>query len=140
MSAQDNAALARRLYDSINARDPEAGGALIPEDCEWLEVPTGIRYRGPDGWRENLAFWLGAFPDGRVEITNLVAAEDGVAVEYTGRGTNTGPLATPEGEVPATGRSVEMSFCDVWEVRSGRIAGGRSYFDLAALMGQLGLA
>lgn len=90
MSAQDNAALARRLYDSINVHDPEAGAALIPEGCEWLEVPTGARLRGPDGWRENFAFWIGGFPDGNVEITNLVATDDGVSVEYTGRGTKTG--------------------------------------------------
>lgn len=140
MSAQDNAAVVRQLLDSINARDVEAGAALIPDECEWLEIPTGLRYRGPEGWRQNFGFWLGAFPDGRVEVTSLIATDGGVAVEYTGRGTNTGPLASPEGEIPATGRSVEMRFCDVWEFRGSRLAGGRSYFDMASLMGQLGLA
>lgn len=140
MGAQENAALARKLYESINAHDAEAGAALIPENVEWDEVPSGARYRGPQGWRDNFAFWIGAFPDGRVEITNLVAAEDGVVVEYTGRGTNTGPIMGPEGEIPPTGRSVEMRFCDVWDFSNGTLAGGRSYFDMASLMAQLGLA
>lgn len=140
MSAEDNATVVRQLFESINARDVDAGAALIPDDCEWLEIPTGLRYRGPDGWRESFGFWLGAFPDGRVEVTSLIATDGGVAVEYTGRGTNTGPLASSEGEIPATGRSVEMRFCDVWEFRDGRPTGGRSYFDMASLMSQLGLA
>lgn len=140
MGAQENTAVARAIYDSINAHDPEAGAALMPDDAEWLEVPTGMRYRGPDGWRQNFGFWIGAFPDGRVEVTKIVASDDAVAVEYTGRGTNTGPMAGPDGETPATGRSVEIAFCDVWEFRDGRLAGGRSYFDMASLMGQLGLS
>jgi len=140
MSAEDNATFARSLMESINAHDAERGAALIPDDTEWEEVPTGTRYRGPDGWRENFSFWIGAFPDGRVEITNLVASDTAVVVEYVGRGTNTGPIASPEGEIPPTGRSVEMRFCDVWEFREGRLAGGRSYFDMASLMAQLGLS
>ena len=140
MSAQDTAALARRLWDSINAHDVEAGAALIAHDCVYVEVPTGATYHGPDGWRENFRFWMGAFPDASVEITNLVATERGVAVEYVGRGTNTGAMVTTEGEIPATGRAAEMRFCDVLEIEGGRVASGRSYYDLGGLMSQLGLA
>lgn len=29
------------------------GAALVLDDAEWVEVPTGARYQGPDGWRQN---------------------------------------------------------------------------------------
>jgi ketosteroid isomerase-like protein len=73
-------------------------------------------------------------------LTNLVATDDTVVAEYTGRGTNTGTLQTPMGEIPATGRSVEIRFCDVVEFRGGEMAGGRSYYDLAGMMPSSGLA
>ena len=134
-----NAETARRLYQTITDHDPEAGAALVADDAEWTDVPTGQTYRGKEGWRQQYHFWLGAFPDGQVEITNLVDGGDWVVIEYTGRGTNTGPLLTPEGELPATNRSVELPFCDVSHFSDGKFAGGRSYYDLASMMTQLGL-
>jgi ketosteroid isomerase-like protein len=129
----------RALFASINDRDPDAAAAHIAESAEWTEVPTGQSYRGPGGWRENMDFWLGAFPDGRVEVTTVIDGGEWVAVEYTGRGTNTGPLPTPAGEIPPTGKPVEMAFVDVLRFEGGKVAAGRSYFDMASMMNQLGI-
>jgi ketosteroid isomerase-like protein len=135
-----NVDLVRALYQSINDEDPAAGAAHFAADAEWTEVPTGQTYRGPSGWHENYRFWKGAFPDGRVELTNVIDGGDRVAVEYTGSGTNTGPLPMPDGALPPTGKSVTGQFVDVWDVREGKIVGGRSYFDMAGLMAQLGVS
>lgn len=62
-----------------------------------------------------------------------------MVVEFMGRGTHTGPLHTPTGDVPATGRRVDLPFCDVHRIEDGKITNGRSYFDLATMMRQLGL-
>src|SRR5437660_1337798 len=69
-----------------------------------------------------------SFPDTGIEITNLFATEDQAAVEFIGRGTNTGPLHMPTGDVPPTGRAVEMRFCDVYRVSNGKIVSYRSYY------------
>lgn len=130
---------ARALYQSINDDDPDAGAVHFAGDAEWSEVPTGQTYRSPSGWHENYNFWKGAFPDGQVEVTNVIDGGDQIAVEYTGRGTNTGPMMTPEGEMPPTGKRVEGQFVDVWEFRDGKVVGGRSYYDVAGLMAQLGV-
>ena len=131
--------VARSIFDSVNERDVERGASLMAEECEFVEVPTGEVFRGPAGWRQNFDRWLGAFPDGRVEVTTLIASGEWAAVEYTGRGTNTAPFQGPAGEIPATGRSVEMQFCDVLHVRDGKVVEGRTYYDLASLLAQLGL-
>jgi ketosteroid isomerase-like protein len=48
-------------------------------------------------------------------------------------------MMTPEGEMPPTGKRVEGRFVDVWAFRDGKIVGGRSYYDAAGLMAQLGV-
>jgi len=56
------------------------------------------------------------------------------------RGTNTGPMMSPEGEIPPTGKKVE--FKAVWIGRispEGLIEEDRTYYDTADFMRQLGL-
>jgi steroid delta-isomerase-like uncharacterized protein len=135
----DTATIARTVYEAFNDRDFERASALMSGDGEWVNVPTDERFEGPEGIRRDLEQWANAFPDGRVEITKVRVGDDWAVVEFTGRGTNTGPLATPAGEMPATGRRVELPFCDVLDIRDGKIFRGRSYFDMASMMRQLGL-
>lgn len=129
-----DAALA--LFDSIINDQLEAGAVHFADDAEWVEIPLGKIYRGPSGWPENVKYWQTAFTDGHVEVTNVIDGGDQVVVEYTGGGTNTGTLVTPQGEIAPNGRHIVAQFVDVWEFRSGKIAGGRSY--VAGLMDQLG--
>ena len=137
--AVDNASIVRATIEAFNDRDLERGAALIAPDAEFVDVPSGRISRGPDGYKQDMQGWLTAFPDGRIEITNLVSAGDTVVVEYVGRGTNTGPLMTPAGEIPPTGKAGQMALCDISQLKDGKIVAGRSYYDLATLLGQLGL-
>jgi steroid delta-isomerase-like uncharacterized protein len=135
----DNADVVRQMMQAINDHDRDAVVSLVASSFQQVDVATGQTYDGPAGMGEYYDFWLGAFPDGRVELTNLVASGDTVVTEYTGRGTNTGPLRTPEGEIPPTGRSVELAMCDVSRVEGGKIVAARSYYDSSSLIRQLGL-
>ena len=95
--------------------------------------------RGPDGYKQLILFFEEGFPDSGIEITNLFATEDQAVVEFIGRGTNTGPLHMPTGDVPPTGRTIEMRFCDVYRIRNGKIVNYRSYYDALGFLQQLGL-
>ena len=61
-------------------------------------------------------------------------------MEFRGIGTHTGPLATPMGVIPPTGRRVDFPLCDVWEVRDGKVVSTHNYFDVMSLLGQLGIS
>jgi len=61
-------------------------------------------------------------------------------MEFIGRGTQTGPLATPGGAIPPTGRRVEIQFAQILTFRDGKIARARLYFDAAGMLQQLGLS
>jgi steroid delta-isomerase-like uncharacterized protein len=140
VTAQDNAALVREFHAAWNRRDFDRLAAAGAADAAWQVVPTGQNLRGPDGLRQYGQGWATAFPDGRIEDTNVVASETGAVVEFIGRGTQTGPLSTPTGDIPPTGRAVEMRFCEIYDLRDGKVTGGRMYFDSATLLQQLGVA
>ena len=70
----------------------------------------------------------------------MIADGDDVAVVFTGWGAHTGTMTTPMGSIPATGRSVLLQFCDVLELKDGRIASWRQYLDTASLLAQLGVS
>ena len=125
-STEANKALACMAYDLYNDHqsDPawlDKSLAAIAQDCEVFLVPLGMTLRGHDGYKQFMLGWAEAFPDSRTEITNLFATEDQAVVEFTGRGTNTGPLHMPTGDLPPTGRFVELRFCDVYRVSNGKI-------------------
>lgn len=139
MSAQDNAALARELYARFNRHDIEGALTLATEDVEVTIVPFGQTYRGRQGFNDFMAGFATAFPDIALSVINQVAAEDQVVNEFTWTGTHTGPLMTPAGAVPPTGRRVESQVCEVWGIKDGKLASLRNYLDAAGLMRQLGL-
>ena len=136
---EDNTAIARKLYELWNRRDFDGVASLIADDGEIVLIGSGTRFRGPDGSREFSQMWADGFPDGKVTIDRTCASGDCVCLEFTGRGTHTGTLRSPAGEIPATGRSVTIQLCDVHEIRDGKIRSLHSYFDSASLLMQLGV-
>ena len=139
MSAQDNAKLARTIYDMYNQRDIDGMVAPVAAGAEIVSVPTGMTLQGPEGFRQYVQGWATAFPDSKIEVGNVIAGDEGAVVEFRGSGTHTGPLLAPTGEIPATGKPVNIPFCDVMQIKDGKITSIHSYFDAATMMGQLGL-
>ena len=139
MPTHDNAAVARRYYDAFNARRLDDAAALADAELEWTNLALGATFRGPAGFRQFLENYATAFPDSRVELRDVIAHGDAVAVEFTATGTHHGPLAGPAGTIPATGRPVRLQLCEVLQLRDGKIVRGRSYYDSTTMLRQLGL-
>ena len=135
----DNATLARSMYDAFNSRDFDQEAALWTEEGVMTDVGSGQEFHGPEGSRQSNRLWAEAFPDGRVTVDRVVAAGPYVVVEITGRGTHTGTLTSPAGSIPATGRSVTLQLCDVYEFGDGKARSRHTYFDSGSLLAQLGL-
>ena len=131
--------IARRFYDGWNDRAFDEMAEHVTDDAELVVVGTGDVFRGKDGSRAYNQNWADGFPDGRITIDNMVASGDTVVVEFTGRGTHTGTLATSMGDIPATGKSLTLKLCDVLEFRDGMLVRQRTYFDSGSMMAQLGL-
>lgn len=139
MSFEDNAVLARSIYAAFNRGEFEKCLSLATEDVEILMVPFGQTFRGKEGFRAFMEGFRKAFPDLTLEITSQVSSEGAVVNEFRARGTHTGPLFGPAGEIPATGNRIDYPVIEVWGVKEGRLAYIRNYFDSTTLMQQLGV-
>jgi steroid delta-isomerase-like uncharacterized protein len=137
--AGDIAQVGEDWFEAWNQREFDRGSALVADGAEIVEVPTNETFSGPEGSRAESEKWANGLPDGRVTVNNRIASDRAVVLENSLRGTHTGPFVTPEGEIPATGRSLDYDFCTVLEIDQGKIQGIRHYFDLATMMRQLGL-
>jgi steroid delta-isomerase-like uncharacterized protein len=127
-----------RYTDLINAHDAEGCGALYADDGV-LTDPSG-EYQGREAVVQYWEGFFRAFPDisGRDEFK--AESGDTAINEWTASGTNDGPLETPEGTIPATGKRVTIRGADALTARDGRITSHRVYYDQLAFMSQLGLA
>jgi steroid delta-isomerase-like uncharacterized protein len=137
--AEDSAGTIRKLFDAFNAKDYDGIEALAAEDFELTDMASGEKFSGPEGARRNAEGWLVPFGDAQIEVLNVMAAGDWAIAEAVGRGTHTGPMQTPMGEVPPTGKKMELPFCSLVRVRDGKIVEGRDYYDGMAVASQLGL-
>jgi predicted ester cyclase len=97
--------------------------------------------RGAAEWQGLLSQFAVAMPDGAHELIDVVSGDGHLAAWGRWSGTHTGPLATPGGVLPATGRRVELAFCAVARIgEDGRLTRIQTYLDQLAMMTQLGLA
>ena len=79
-----------------------------------------------------------ALPDARMEIERWVGDGDEVIALGRFRGTHSGPLSGPQGEIPPSGNQIDIQFADFFAVRDGSIVEHWTYFDQLAMFTALG--
>lgn len=119
-----------------DARDLNGLIETLAPDCVYEIIPTGQRWEGHDGARNFYLSFLGAFPDVKFDLTDIVIGPQGVIEVTQMIGTHKGPWA---GQAP-TGKPVRLMVIIhfPWNPAAQKFAGERIYFDRAALAGQLG--
>jgi len=130
--------VADKVVKAYTSGDPVAIANLYAEDA--VVIVPGEVIRGREAIQEHMEGGLRAFPDWKIEFLTILPSGNHIAFEMLMRGTNTGPMMTPEGEIPPTGKKVE--FKAVWIGRispDGLIEEDRTYYDTSDLMRQLGL-
>jgi steroid delta-isomerase-like uncharacterized protein len=95
--------------------------------------------KGTDAFRGWFQMWTEAFPDRQVHYHNIVSDEHQAIGEGVFTGTHNGSLHLPTGDVPATGRSLNVPYVAVLRTSGGKITYMRHYLDVMDLMVQLGL-
>jgi steroid delta-isomerase-like uncharacterized protein len=126
----------RAYFDALSERDYDRAAAPFSDDCEFVSVASGVRFKGTESMLHGLQEFAEAFPDWTVEVRNVVASGAYVAAEWRTTGTHEGMF---RGEAP-TGIRFRRDGCAVAEVVDGRIVRYRDYYDRATLLEQLGLA
>jgi steroid delta-isomerase-like uncharacterized protein len=129
----------RELFAAYNEGDIDRATALVTDDFKLVDIPAGVTLDGPEGLRAWLEGFKSSMPDSWTDVKRIIVQGDWAASVHVGGGTNTGPLHTPTGELPPTGRSVEIEIAEVYRLSDGKLAELRAYYDGASMMQQLGL-
>lgn len=140
MASKQRDAIVNEIHEHLaaeNAQDLDALLEGMTEDCYNYIVPDpSPLYKGPEEVAERYRSLWSALPDLAVEMRRIVAVDDDFAVsEHWLSGTHRGTLLGH----PATGKSVKVPTCVVWELRGASIRGETVYFDASSMLKQIGL-
>ena len=128
-------ALLDAYYAAINALDADAVASVFTEDGEYLDRALDRRVRGHQELRAFVAEIATASPDFHVQPHRVQITLHGAAVELTMSGTHRASMAG----IPATGRAYSVVFASFFTFREGLVARKVDYFNLAAVLIQLGV-
>ena len=79
-------------------------------------------------------------PDVKGTITGAAEVGNQILLEVTWHGTHTGPLATPEGELPPSNKSQTTPSAWILEYEGDALVESRHYFDMLTILQQIGAA
>lgn len=125
----------RRYIEAVwHGRDVERADAYITPDIVDHAAPPG---QGPGlaGLKATFRHFLDAFPDARVEITDLIAEGDRLVARIVLRGTHRGTFFG----IRATGRPVVVPGIHLMRYADGKMAEHWSNSDDLGMMTQLGV-
>jgi steroid delta-isomerase-like uncharacterized protein len=135
MSLKNKAAMRRLFEEAWNEGSAEAAHEILAPDFRGHFLPDGLP-QSPEGFVAYVGAYRAAFPDLHMQVEDMLADGDRVAVRITCRGTHTGPLM----DIPPTGKEMElgaMVFARFDE--NGHYAEGWGEHDKVSLLQQLGV-
>ena len=135
---EENKRLIRHIVsEGVNQANLEVFEAHLASDyARHSQATTEMpEIRGIDQMLEFLRVSYAAFPDWHEEIELMIGEGDMVAYITTGTATHSGPL----GDVPPTGKTIQVTNFVVQRIEGGKIAETWIGWDNLAVMGQLGL-
>ncbi|HZA40142.1 MAG TPA: ester cyclase [Actinomycetota bacterium] len=119
----------REIYEIMNARDLDAVDHLYHP-----EVTLNGQSSSPAEIKAYCGALLDAFEDLSLTVEQIVADGAWVSARVVARGTHSSPL----GELPATGKKVEISQHDLARIADGRVVECFTVFDRYGMLQQLG--
>ena len=134
----DAVATARDIVNAFNEADWGRSEALLADGASYNEVGTGRELRGAAEIIAAFKGWRTAMPDVKGTITNALADGDTAVLEITWEGTQTGPMESPDGTIPPSGKRQKTPATWVLEIEDGKMKTSRQYFDMLSFLRQIG--
>lgn len=132
--ASKNVETMRTAHECWNRRDFEGVMGNLSEGLNYTDNGSN-KTMNRESFREWIASWAKAFPDGRIESPEYIDAGNIVIARFNCVGTNDGPM----GNLKPTGRKMSLPFCEIcYFGGDGRVVTGTCYYDNYTMMSQLG--
>jgi steroid delta-isomerase-like uncharacterized protein len=138
LTAEELVKIARKQIDAFNDGNWEQMRGLLASDARYHEFGTERAIEGREQIIETFRGWKTGFPDAAGTVTSSVANGDTAVLEVTWKGTQTGPLTTAAGTIPASGKSQETPAAVFYLFEGAKIKASRHYFDAMTLLKQIG--
>jgi predicted ester cyclase len=131
----------RELFDrgtrAFNAHDMDGFAETMADDV--VVTAPGVHIEGKAAAVHFYRGWIQAFPDARVTIAAVHILDDVAVEEGVFSGTHRGVLHSPTGDLPPTGRAVEIAYIQVLRFGDAHTVGFNLMFDRLAMLEQLGV-
>lgn len=132
------AQLAEAVIAAFSAADWAQLRATVAADVVYTETGTQQRAENLEEYLQLLQGWKQAIPDARGIVHNAISQGNIAALELTWVGTQTGPLQTPGGILPASGKAIKVS-ASAWYTFDGEMVQEiHHHLDLLTFLQQLG--
>ena len=136
--SEQNKALARRSIEEIwNQGKLAVIDELVASDATFHDpsVPGG-KFTGPQGMKQFVQIYLGAFPDVRLTINDQIAEGEEVVTRWTATGTHSGELMG----IAPTNKRATVTGVDIDRYQGGKVVEAWASYDMLGLLQQLGVA
>jgi steroid delta-isomerase-like uncharacterized protein len=130
MSVQRTNEIMRQYWDSQHT-----DVSMMADDVVFTMMATGEETRGPEAVRQMLHYFYHVAFDARAETTSKIVSNGQAVIEAQVVGTHIGEFAG----IPATGKAFRVPLCVVYDVENDQIKRARIYFEIPALLAQLGV-
>ena len=138
----NNEQIVRKAYQVAEKVDIKGWVESFTSDGTFTDNSIGVTYRGPEGptgLAKTVEVYAKAFPDMHRELYRVFNVGDVVVVELALQGTHKGPLPTPMGILPPTGKRMDAPCCDVFRLVNGKIQSFNCYPSGTVIFAQLGV-
>jgi steroid delta-isomerase-like uncharacterized protein len=131
---QANVELMRNAFAALRRKDLDACVAFLTPDFAINLAGLPHQLRGPNAWRKNAECLFSAFPDLRIHVEDMFAADDKVAVRARFTGTHTGEFL---GTQP-TGKKIDYQSNELYRIVDGKITEEWICSDTLTMFTQIG--
>lgn len=109
--------------------------SMMADDVVFTVMATGQEHHGREGVQGMLNYFYHIAFDATADTRTQLFGENNAMVEGDFIGKHIGEFAG----IPATGKSVRVPLCVVYDLENDKIKRGRVYFEMPALLTQLGI-
>ena len=130
MSIENTREIMQRYYDSEHS-----DVSMMADDVVFTIMATGQENHGREGVMGMLNYFYHIAFEAKATTRVTLYSENNAMVEGDFVGKHIGEFAG----IPATGKDVRVPLCVVYDLENNQIKHGRVYFEMPALLQQLGI-
>src|SRR3981081_2870566 len=135
--SEQNKALARRAIEEIwNQGKLAVIDELVASNGTYHDPDVaGCEFTGPEGVKQLVQSYRGAFPDVRLTINDQIAEGDKVVTRWTATGTHNGELMG----IQPTHKHATVTGVDIGRFEGGKVVESWANYDMLGMLQQLGV-